>query len=1320
MGSKDSLKIFLNVRETAKLLGVHENTIRSWVKAGTLVSARVPGSAQHRFAQDEVIRLQRERGATTSSVAPALRSDGPELVTANELNAWAARDDAKGTFPELMRRLLAVTPGITDLDVRAHEGVAAPGWDGSATSAGSTYLPAGELRFEFGTETNSKGKAQSDYDKRVLALPVDANATFVFATPRNWAGAKAWASGEAAKGKFAGVKAIDAHILEGWLQASPSVHYWISERLGYLPKDAQTIERWWQAFQGRTTVKLPSSFFVAGRVAEAEELRAALTGAGSGDTIIIIQAPWRDETLAFTYSALAVDDALLYRTVVVTDNRSWQRLVESSVPLILIPLFTGELDFAAAVDRGHRVVLIAEPDDVVRNTKKIKLKKVDREAAREALKATVPDSKAAEAMIALARRSVPALVRSIALEPRFKAPDWVKNPEQAAVVAPLVLAGSWTSIDGDLAIIEKLTGRSTDHVERLLTNLAIRTDAPFVRSGGVWRVTSPAEAALLLLPKLTDGDLARWSEVVSAVLLEPDPFQGMDSVARLTASMQGTNSAHSEALKKGLASGLALAAASDEQLSSELAMQNRVNRVVHGLLRAANADATGETWARLASALPSLAEAAPEVFQDAVELDLDRSFPILRTLFRDGGAGTMFGPSSPHPHLLWALETLCWSPLYFGRSAVLLGRLSSLDPGGRLSNRPIESLQNVASGWLPQSGAGVDEKLAIIERLMQREPDVGWKLAMGVWPSSHAVAFSPHDPTYRDWTPARLSVTYADWGRFVHGLVDLAVAAAGSDAARWKDLIAQIRELPVQERGAVVEKLREAINAQTWTSDEQYAVWEMISGEADRHEEYSDAVWAMTADNVAAFRALAVAIAPIRDGRRYSRLFGWRAHVPNLKRDDDGYGVELTRLQRQALTDVLALGQDALRSLTIDVEMPRVIGYLLGTTTDAPDQEILGWLNSAEANLQQAALAFVSAKINMEGMSWLNCVLASPVLQEAESRESLMAAVPFTREYWAEVSSLGEGLEAAYWKRVQHYQVAADDRADAVQLLLEHQRPWEAAALVSAMLHDQQEPGIDLIKAVFNSLRDGTEPSQDRTMSGYYVGNILEYMEQQVPDDADLPGYEFMFFELVHDHEPSGALYRALGADPADFVKMVSAIFRAEGEPKRSPTAQEQAFAHLSYSVLHKWRKLPGCADDGIIDAEHLTEWVRAARLALSDSGRASVGDNQIGQVLASSPVGSDGVWPAEAVREIIENVGNARIDTGLHNGKTNQRGVTSRGIFDGGDQERELEKEYRAMAFNIATRWPRTARILRGIADSYQHEARRNDEEAELMADDG
>jgi hypothetical protein len=239
-------------------------------------------------------------------------------------------------------------------------------------------------------------------------------------------------------------------------------------------------------------------------------------------------------------------------------------------------------------------------------------------------------------------------------------------------------------------------------------------------------------------------------------------------------------------------------------------------------------------------------------------------------------------------------------------------------------------------------------------------------------------------------------------------------------------------------------------------------------------------------------------------------------------------------------------------------------------------------------------------------------------------------------------------------------------------------------------------------------------------MTSFYIGTLLEYLEQEVPDDVDLPHYEFAFFDLVHDHQPSRALYRKLCDDPQEFVELVSRVYRADNEPKRELTPNEQAVGHLAWSVLHEWNVLPGLRSDGTVDGKHLTDWVRKARLALNDSGRGSIGDEQIGQVLAASPVGPDHVWPVEEVRELVESIGNARIDTGLHIGKANRRGVTTRGVFDGGDQERALEQTYREMASKVATRWPRTARVLRGMADSYQAEARRNDADAEWRGDDG
>ena len=52
--------------------------------------------------------------------------------------------------------------------------------------------------------------------------------------------------------------------------------------------------------------------------------------------------------------------------------------------------------------------------------------------------------------------------------------------------------------------------------------------------------------------------------------------------------------------------------------------------------------------------------------------------------------------------------------------------------------------------------------------------------------------------------------------------------------------------------------------------------------------------------------------------------------------------------------------------------------------------------------------------------------------------------------------------------------------------------------------------------------------------------------------------------------------------------------------------------------------------------------------------------------------------------------------------GAMNARGTTTHGILEGGGQERALRDRYRAMAAKTDTRWLRTSRVLRQLADHY------------------
>lgn len=65
------------------------------------------------------------------------------------------------------------------------------GNDGTATLEQQTkLLPAGRIRFEFGTNQDIRAKANMDYEARKRSAAIDE--TFVSATPRRWQAQDAW------------------------------------------------------------------------------------------------------------------------------------------------------------------------------------------------------------------------------------------------------------------------------------------------------------------------------------------------------------------------------------------------------------------------------------------------------------------------------------------------------------------------------------------------------------------------------------------------------------------------------------------------------------------------------------------------------------------------------------------------------------------------------------------------------------------------------------------------------------------------------------------------------------------------------------------------------------------------------------------------------------------------------------------------------------------------------------------------------------------------------------------------------------------------
>jgi hypothetical protein len=201
---------------------------------------------------------------------------------------------------------------------------------------------------------------------------------------------------------------------------------------------------------------------------------------------------------------------------------------------------------------------------------------------------------------------------------------------------------------------------------------------------------------------------------------------------------------------------------------------------------------------------------------------------------------------------------------------------------------------------------------------------------------------------------------------------------------------------------------------------------------------------------------------------------------------------------------------------------------------------------------------------------------------------------------------------------------------------------------------------------------------------------------------------------LRYDGSPA-TLHRLMAENPAFFVDVISSVYHPKHrDDDTGPTDETKRIAENAFQLLTTWRTMPGISPDHTVDVGMLRNWIDRTRKVLSEVDRLEIGETHIGHVLAACPTDSDGRFPCQEVRDLLEDLQSEDVEQGFCIELRNQRGVTSRSLGDGGEQERTLAAKYRDQAKQYSDMWPRTAAVFRRLAESYEREARGHDEDAE------
>lgn len=1250
------------------------------------------------------------------------------LIRAHDLDRWGARIVSPPEFPRLVRRLVYSTAlGLKTVDFPADEATRLAGFDGRVLADdGAPWVPAEFSVWELGTGNDPKEKADEDYDKRTNnPLGVDTlQTTFVFVTPRNWSGKHAWAESRRAERKWKNVLAYDAESLAQWLESAPGVAAWFGPIVGAVPEDAHDMEAVCKAYTSATRVEFDLTGLLIGREEQAKRLLGSLQGP---PVPIVISATTIEEGAAFVGACIQSlpeeqSESMFAHAVWVDSNTGMRLLAASDRPLIVVA--SGDLQNTPI--RHHRVVVktsrVGSTDAIELGAQPIT--QLVEYLAKLGMDRNDAFQRCQEAGGYLER------VRHTLLYVEPHPPNWA-SPPTCVEVAASILIGEWDERnESDKAVVAAIAGVGYEDFVRAITPYQNGPSPLVSHAGSVWKVYARSTTWKYLEPTLTTRQLRAFIDAAGYVLLEDDPRFELAPEERWMASVHDKCRKHSEHLRKGLVSGLVYSAVlgrDDSACYAGRRAQNWIDGACHSIFEKRR---DADFWRRIRGELKQLAEASPDQFLSGLEADLSEMQPQVCNLFEDEGThgGCL------HSDLLWALEMLAWSQEYVGRAAMVLAALTELDPGGRYSNRPGNSLAEILLPADPQCCLKAPERKTLFASLTTRYPKAGWNLGIALMPRGSMITTSTARPELRDWAPAqRKPVLVVDYWKEIQDIAERLVDLAGNDIDHWRFLLSSLSALqpPLMER-----VLHDAeIFGHKLEGEEQYHFWTGLRTLLHHHNQFSESEkvdWVYPRNVLDRLEALYRSLTPADLIASRAWLFSYQIGRPTNVAQD--WKVEQKRIDADRATaaeDLAKLDMSTLISALPRFQNHRQLGLSIGRSTQAANIEralLQQCANSTDVAERDFARGFAAARYELAPQEFLRrwCTKDSPDYLSPTGTATILQALWPSLEIWDLAEAAGSECRELYWKEVPIHLFDQPSEAErAVRNLLAAGRSLDAIDLLAANIKSEWLADKGDVQLVVEALKAGVVEANASSAHGQREAYGIAQLIKALADSKRLPPADLMYLEWIYfgaleyqaQHEL--VIYEHLMSDPTLLLQLVELIYIPEGTAKEDlpePSEAQKSAANQAWRILHHWEPFKLVSSQTMPQREALAMAIERIRAHAAERRQGRIVDDLLGKALASSPIGVDGLWPHESIRDVLEHYcGIEEITDGFVFGRRNLRGTTSRQLGDGGEQERELANSYGAWQRAMAVSHPQTSRLLGRIADSYRSDANDQDGDARI-----
>ena len=1269
--------------------------------------------------------------------APSTLPAAPEVlrISALQLRQWGESLPARGELPKLVSRLIrSELFAAGSIRAPSDERIIEPGPDIAVDNPAraTRHIPDGQSVWEVSTAEDARRKAAEDLNRYGLPSGWQPDRTsFVFVTTRPWSGAEEWAFQQQPKHLWRSIKVLDATDLKDWIEESVGVQLWLMDQMGLKREGFQWLRvavRDWSAVADPPlgTALLGSSIekhLTTWREWLRSPLRNPLTviGESMGEALLFVQA-------LLEHGASQAPRTPIEGLCLSTEE-ALRRLV-GEAPLsdvVVIPTNESVRELAIAHSSVLRVVLPATGQPRVSNP--LSVSPAGTTAVRAFLVDARVDTGRADQLAQSSGGSVSVLRRLIHKD-GSAAPDYQLPNRLLPILAAAGLFGIWDAgSKADRKVVLRLTGQQCDEdLEEAWTELLGLPEPPVWMDGERRGVNSRLDIWQRCTEgKITPQALDRYFATVRTALRDA-PLDRLGERLILPEDYQALRDSQvSGELLRGLAQGLVLLAEFGDAMNQRR-VGPPVSAQVEKVVSAALENMTVDRLRALHTVMPLLAEAAPEVFMEAMEADLQQPSSAQRALlnFRWGDGG-----SEPTPliyatdavryrsSLMWAYETLAWFPQYAEQAIDLLARLADEEVLDHHGGQPRKSLVELLKPWHCGSALDAERHCAVLRKLARNHPEWVYDLVRKCLPAGHDIAHPAHLPLWRGRPDGANSARPDEHRIAVHRTAaDILIQYAATSEETIRGAIESVDNLPEEEATRVWESVAAWATSESRSPEERTRLARHLTAFAD-----GALVGHSREDDREGARRVLKELSRFPVTAPDLWIFDDDAVIREHRTDDSSWEATGERLEEKRRSALRALresgGIESVLSLVPEVRNTHMLGVVASRVLSTAEihsaashalqeggddarspmrwfiQGLLGETDDADADALTEAIR--SSRYAKRNPDWLPRLLARLPLGPGASRADSLSGREL-KLYWEQFDS-------------EQHAVPPERKDWLIAGMCSVVRPREALWALRGNFEGARTESLRLLI--------GTLPqSEEQNLGNLEKGLVTAIRKRPDLSPADAAGIEFMFFDRLEPDEMS-TLAKAVATDPSWLQKALMLCTRrrdrADDPPEWTERGENVPYRLWSraYRLFERLPRLPGMTSNGY-DAEQGVAWTTSILSFAEEHDRREVAESLLGRAFGNAGFHEDGT-PMDELVELLERVRCPRIEEGVATGAGNRlgaiylpKGDAGRPFRDRADFYRELEVRYRDSA-------PRMARVMRLLQRHFGSQARWADDHERL-----